>query len=1292
MLLSILKYKIIITLENLVTNNLDNLTKYVTRRNIQLEKGTPIQIDKKNLVDYFSREIRMYCEKNNVRKENLTLYGYEIESKTDNIEVYFQTDDDNLFVNDPAIMACLTITKDMPTLKATQLNSTTIKWEWDLNDDIQYLKSDKDEIIYQVPIGINYYIEADLTPGETYTRYLTAVNAIHEELQSLPCSLTLIEEIINEEYPVFEVQKRDETVQELDLQYPSKLKAFASGVGDFNDCKLYKSDDTSLSRKFNLYNKIYGVRASNDIKHHTIKFTYRYKLVGVQDYISYNAKFTIKATAQECVPLEQDPDQTTYGNPISSKSLTFTLDDKTMVANIYLYQLFPGLLQQDYKKRYKYTVNIYDTEGRAVVYSYNYGGRQIDNNSITFSEHGFFDHMFTVAAIATKKQKEYIEYYPSKQYDALMGNINGDFEESTDGIKNLHCIANSFDTSPSVYNKKYYVEFETISPDSGYVQYEWDHQVPNTTYTEINGDGITFFSNAIFADNSEHREFITQTEIGPYEINDNRLHKINYRLQDVKVNLNNYIRFELDIKSSNNDITIISETPELIIDEEGNIDMPVEVSCRHLQSAIAKWSPSIHNGYYYYNQNEYFLYSKCVPDGKNLSIEERCIKRNVNILISLKETSDKQVDKTYEFNLKTKKDLLLDDYHYEWDKDKVWPKAIETWNSYYQQFAPVYEYYTQPFVFDAVPTKYNTISWEEAGTPKSTIEVYAIAYNDIYGIWYDPVRIYSGQPIPSELHLSKILILKFVLKPSRLPVLKTRTFLYDCESDWKNQQYNYLTNNAYYLEETLMPTSHTLEGEFVSKFIDLGDTIEEVKKRTMKFNPTYEGEIEFYIMDADTEEELNSIVDYNNWRKVGINEVVSVKRFARYMIKLLPKSKLFYMELVVQRYETNCMEKEEYLPGFGNVKIEAECKGSIVEKYYSHTMTYNLLYDTQDHELISDLRAYLNNLSDTLGFTVSNINKIEYVPTGDYTDFTVKENDNVVYIKSNNLIEDDNILENSQGGAIYDIVDNTLTLSPIPQQYAPIIIYADGVNEPLIQVFFTDDDNNYILTNTEEFESYGFKTLYLKYLNIDIESLKIEFDNEINTDYNVIDNVVVFDDYVKKGTIIKVTYKLLNSFVANYDFMKDSYTIDFHKNSTEDVHKIKLFYETNKLSACRQLNNISLNPIYNSRYYGYIYICDYQDPPQTVKIYPASNYIYANGLDTMNLLVQVLDKNKNPVENVKVSIAAAKGSITAKNEKTDINGVIHCIYTATNDDYIDTIKAVVTDDVKDETKIYNRKL
>lgn len=1335
MVIEKLKYKIIITLENLVLNTLVDISKIVTKVNVEFTDSDQVQIDKKNLIDYFSNEISRYCSRNNISKNDLALYGYEVTSNTEFVEVYFNTDDANVFSLEPAIMAKLSEVKDVLVLSCIQLQDDVVKWYWDANDEIRYLKDENDNIIYQVPSGIGYYIESDLKPGETYKRYLSTVN-----LQSELCSITLMKQPEENKYPVFKVQDRNEAICEITKGYPSKLKAFTCGVGDDNDCLLYKAGDISSNQKFKLYNKIYGIRASNDIKHHAIKFKYRFKLVGEVPYIGYDASFTIRVTAQECNSIRTDSKgEQLYGKPmVCEKNLKYKLDDESQVAEIYMYQFFPGFLEESYKKRYKFKIEIFDTEGRAVVYSHYYGGRAIkNNNSFSWSEHGYFDHMFTVAAKATELTKEYVEWYPTESYDPLTGVINGNFECSVDGLKDLHTKMNSFDTSDCVRNKKYYCVLQSITPDSAYVQYKWDHLVNGEEYTETNGDGITFYSKSIFADDSEHSEFITQTEVGPYIIDDNRAHKYVYDISGISVDLSAYKRFELKIVPSINDIIIISNIPKLIINGDGSIDTTVTVTCRKLQSATAKWSPSIHNGYYYYNQNEYFLYSKCVPDNQNLIEEDIYKTKDVQIKAVFEELGDEKENKEYYFNLVTKEDLLLDSYHYEWENNMVWPKPIETYNDYYSEYAAVYEYYTQPFIFDEVPTRYKFIKWDEEGIINSKIEVYAFTYDEIYGKWNAPIRIYNNQSVPEKLQLSRRLVLKFVLKPSRKPKLKIRTMLYDCECDWRNDMLISLSNNIYYAEEVLMAQSYSQDGVYISKFMDLGDTSEQIKGRSIKFNPSYDGEVEFYIMDSDTKDNITNEYRYSDWQKVDINAVkADIKRFVRYMIVLKPNSKIYYMEMTVQRYEYANEDKKEYLPGFGNIEVAAEslydyylfhhnnavdyddkthisytypecsvCKikdgqnGTSVDhiigrerKKYEYIFTHSLKYNQRNELLIEKMDEFITNLSSPLGFNKNNIVSTNFYPYGDTTDFTIHVTGNKAYIKSDNELYDENLLENNQSGAEYTITDNKISLSPIPQQYAPIILYCDNREEAYTQVFFTDKDYNYALTNTEEFESLGFKTLYLKYLNIDTKSLIVEIDLKQCLEYTINDNVIIFNEKVDKGKKIKVTYKLLNSFAVNYDYSKDIFTIELNKETGENVEDMKIFYETNKISSYRQLSNISFNPIYSARYNGYIFICDYVDKPRTVNIYPSSDYIYANGLDTMNVLIQVLDKNSNPVENVKVNIAASKGSIYVNNEKTDSNGIIHCRYTSSTENYIDTIKAVVSDDVKDEVKIYNRKL
>lgn len=1362
-----IKYRITLVIDNLITNNLDQIHKNITRKNLDLEYDVPIEIDKKHILNYFTREIKAYCSKNKVDMDNLVIDGYEImptkETRDMGVDVYFKSEDINTMTFEPSIMAKLTVLKEMPILYFEQLDNNTIKWFWEDNYSINYLKDKQDKIIAEIPYGINYYIESDLEQGGTYTRKITTVNKFNEQIESMPAIITLSVNSKPIIYSKFKVEDRREDIKELNTEHSSKLKAFQSGVGDFDDCKLFKADDTKFSRRFKLLTKIYGVRASGDVKHHSIKFSYRFKLKAKVDYLAYDAKFTVKITATECEGINKDPNPALIGQPITcERNLTFTIDDNTQVADIHIYQFFPNLIEKNYKKRYKFDIEIFDTSGRSRVYMYNKGYHNILNgNSLNFSEYGFFDHMFSVAGIASKKTKEYTEIYPTSKHDPYVGVINGDFEMSVDGLKDLRATMNLFQTSSSVYDKKYYIEFESISPDSAYVKYEFDNQVHGENYTLVNGDGVRFYSDSIFADDTEHKEFIMQTEEGPYTIEDNKKHTYFYYLKDIKLDIGGYKRFEMEVVPTINDIVMINYPKNPIIAQDGTIDMPVQVSCRNLQSATAKWSPSIHNGYYYYNQKEHYLYSKCSYGLNGMNAEY--LKKNVKIKVTLGEKGEELEDKVFDINYKTKEDLLLDDYHYCWENDKVWPNPIEVYNDYYMEFAPTYEYYSKPIVFDEIPTFINSITWDEAGTPNSSIDVYAITYDDVYGKWNTPIKISNGKDIPNTLIMSKVLVLKFVLKPSRKPTLEEKTFMFNCESDWKNNRLKFLTYNSYFLEEVLMPTSELCTGAFVSKFIDMGDTSDSTKNRSIKFDPRNEGIVEFYVQHADDKVTIQDKMTWDDWEKVEINETkTGLKRFVRYMILLRPKSKLHSLELTVNRYSYKGMNKQEYLPGFGNIRVIAEIKNeelwefrhtpectyrnevhlsttypecsvchhvagtscadavkvgnpvSIIE--HDHFISTELIFDKKDIIVIDDLKQYMVNLADAFNIPYDNIIKFNYIPYGEELNFVVENIDDKLIIRSlEEIVDEDNF--DYTDGAVFELDEKQIaTMSPIPQQYSPVILYADNDPIPYTQVFFCDKNGEPSITNTEEFESNGFKTLYLKYLDIDPNSIYITIDGKIENDFKIIDNIIQFNNVIESGKIILVEYKILKSFIVKYDYENDSMDVEIYKcgnleyytpsdsvlcgsivcgfdnDSNSPVNKIKIFYETNKLSACKQLSHISFNPIYNVRYNGYVYICDYQDPPQKIEIIPEDNFIYANNKDTMNVLVRVTDKNQNPIENIDINISAAKGSLKILNNITDINGIVKCIYTSCDENCIDTIKAIVTNDVKSEIKIINRKL
>ena len=146
-------------------------------------------------------------------------------------------------------------------------------------------------------------------------------------------------------------------------------------------------------------------------------------------------------------------------------------------------------------------------------------------------------------------------------------------------------------------------------------------------------------------------------------------------------------------------------------------------------------------------------------------------------------------------------------------------------------------------------------------------------------------------------------------------------------------------------------------------------------------------------------------------------------------------------------------------------------------------------------------------------------------------EFTVKYNQNEitsdpVIIASNRLDYDSELIEKNQNGVIFEISDDTLEVTPIPQQYAPIIITEEfdmkskitsNDAEPLTNVFFINEDGEFSLYNTEEFVSLGFKTLYLQYTDIDESSVIVNVNGNEITDFNVIDNIIQFNEVIQKN-------------------------------------------------------------------------------------------------------------------------------------------------------------------------------
>lgn len=1310
-----IKYTITVTFEDLTTGNLVDFSQIILKKNIELGYS-PKRIDKREVSLYVEEKVKQYCYEHGLSPNDLYLDGYEITHKCDDIDIYFNVQDMQEFSLEPSVMAVRNACKEKPILEAEQINENTVKWSWSWAGGTEYTSvlttfSEKGKIIAHTPLNVNYFIETDLDVDTVQTRVVT-IKSRDNEISSIPISIKILKDAREAIFRRYKAPTRNEDYTLQNTQIATRLKAFQSGVGYDEDCMLYKPNETKYAKKFKLMNKVYGVRASSKIRYNTVKYFYRFMLKGKVNYKGYDGSFKVKVRAIRIPNREDEPTDETIGDYIESRPFCeYRFNDNVFVSEIYMYDIFTDLIPEYKNHRYKFEITLYDINGRMEVYNQTLGVNQIvdvEDESFTFELKGYYDTKIVVKSLPVLKQRDYIEIYPPKEFEPLVGAVNGDFEVSEDGKKDTVAFAPEFEAPDIVFDKKYYclIEDDKTNPEIADVQFRFENQVEGEDYTEKNGDKVTFSCDTIIEDVTEYREYITQIDRGDYVINDNRKHSYRYKLKLANLAPERYKRFEIDVTTNVNDIIVISQEVNFDI-SESDYTAELYVAVRALQSAIARWSPYIHSGYYYYNQEENFLFNRSNINGLSVSNNQFSFKGEVavNIRISVKGGDGKY--EQYVFELNDKRTLDTNHKRFEYIDNMLWPKPSSIVDDF-PNYEPEYTYYTKPFVCKKEPTEILSVTWDEITAEYTDVDTYIVTYNDVYGEWRDPVKVEYGQPVPKEVVPSRIMMLKFVLKPSLRPKIKEREYIYSCEGDWFNRMDKNLSYNVYFKKETLEQRSKRTTGYLITKLQDLGDTIEEVKERSICYTTSLGSGAIVYYQDGDDYSLMGNSYSVNKWTKMEYGETYKVNRYVRFKVELNNGARVKYFRTLIKKYEYTDMAKEEYLPAVGNIRFKAEYNPEKFIKQVEYTASTLLPFDQNKYVLVENMRQLGNNLGVDQNFSSKDIVAVDFFPVGMYAEeydvvyekgkYDPVMADIPLYVQSREYKEDNELKENNQSGVIVQpISGKAIEVSPIPQQFAPIIIqeelYGGTKVIPYRQVYFTDVNGQYSLSNTEEFESLGFKTLYLKNYDIDETSVTVRIDGYITEGYKVDGNVLIFDNEIPRGAIVSVMYRLKYSFIAIYDYERDLVRIELHgENLLYEVGNVRVHYETHETSALRKLDHISLNPIYNPLYSGYIYISDKLTTPYKVSIVPSDNMVYANGKDTMNILVLVEDKDGNPMPNINVNATAALGKLHTETVKTDINGIACYTYTSWTGDCVDKIKAIATDSAYGECEVINRKI
>jgi hypothetical protein len=257
-------------------------------------------------------------------------------------------------------------------------------------------------------------------------------------------------------------------------------------------------------------------------------------------------------------------------------------------------------------------------------------------------------------------------------------------------------------------------------------------------------------------------------------------------------------------------------------------------------------------------------------------------------------------------------------------------------------------------------------------------------------------------------------------------------------------------------------------------------------------------------------------------------------------------------------------------------------------------------------------------------------------------------------------------------------------LDPIPVAGRPVILWKEDYGY-LQQVTFIDKNNKTCLDNTEYWISDGRNVIVLGYKNIDTQTLRVTMykdkdaleadeDGELWEWEAVIDNFIYFIDIIPRGTAFKVEYRILDSFVVDYNEYSsiNKATVLVHlRQGYYDFTSMCAYYEVKQADAWYHARRIEINPLYNPAHQGFLFLRDYENKPKSIELWRSPEKILADGKETRYFFVRALDDIGNPVGNVGIAINALHGKLWTRFNITNIYGIICVKYTAPLEEAMD---------------------
>jgi hypothetical protein len=944
-----------------------------------------------------------------------------------------------------------------------------------------------------------------------------------------------------------------------------------------------------------------------------------------------------------------------------------------------------------------------DAQGRPILIENLYQWTQKEWQHGVGQDNGWYiDEYLWFMAKPMIKIQDYYDEIPGPGMETLYGLVNGRYRtDSPSGKKDLTVDTPQFNIPTTVTDKhsdsiRIYAMITEMYPDTGLVTYRWEHPWDNIEgITQVNGDYIYFSSDSMVYKDIEYIDIVSTMNFENQEIFDNKTSEKIYQIQKPDT-INQYQQYYLEVSTDNGDVLPMKYPTEIEFDENGLAE--VGVSFKGVVNATSPWAPRIHNGYYYLNQHEYFAYSEFDVDANFDTYEESNYKvANGYVTIEVELVKPPNPREDYSISKMTRPELIQDENAFVWVKDKGVTLRPIIDGEYYKEYA-VRQYVSPKITFDNVLTEAQPLtvhfSFDDTSMLDTYIPMEIRSYDHMESVWREWEPFTNGT-VPT--HLSNAYQLRFNLDAA---VIHSDKFIEDylcCYLDWKDDQNESTITNIVTITDYMTTGPADAPGTYVSRIFDYGCKSE---LSLDIYDSKYKDPVRLYIAYADDEESL--LLENITWIEITGNNgnAKFTSRYFRYKFEIPANEKVYWLHKNLHTKESTV-----YLPYIEKITMDAAYQPEAECTDFVNVESFGIPKDGIYHEVFPSVLDIIEADVIAKGYELSHIQKvmlgcttdgvyIEYnsaidgmYPSASALDTPItamSDVENSIMLKKTPFIkvDDKEVIPETRDFDYITITRGT------PQQYCPITV-EDEEGNVYKQIFEADDfmylQDIYHMDVSEKYielcrNDYEIETVQI-FMNADDEPMDPAL-------YKIVNHLLIFNDFLDAGTDITVTYRVVNTFKAIIDRAADTTTLVMYKDHIKckelhdpaNLRKYKVFFETGKRNNKFVAQDLSLNPIYRTDYKGFIYLTDDHNEPYKVNIYCNPLRLKAGGYDRVDIQIEVLDVQDNPIIAKPIAVDCQCGIITCEDYVTDMNGVVHLVYESSVLPATDTIKVRVETD------------